>query len=492
MARRSLAAVFVALVVALAATTTGCASGGSSVSLKRERTGTVDWAPCSNVECGSLSVPLDYRHPSGRHIALALARLPATGKRIGVLFTNPGGPGASGVDFLRSADSVFPDEIRKSFDILAWDPRGVGASAPVQCLDHLDPFFAVDHDPHTAVAVARNVAASKALVAGCSHNSGPLLPYVSTTATVADLDAIRAAIGEQQISYIGFSYGTLIGQMYADRYPKRVRAMVLDGVVDPARSYAESSVDQAESFDTDLSAFFDHCRADAGCAFARGSDPATAYDDLTTTIAQEPIPGTVDGEARTLGPGEFDIGVASALYGGSDAYDTLAAALAQAARGIGDHMLELSDAYTGRQTGGKYTNETAASYAVGCIDSPAPPDVAAVQRLAARAQRVAPRFGATTVWLGLPCTVWPAPVVGKVAPIHAPDAPPILVVGTTHDPATPFAWAVSVAHQLDSGRLLSAVGTAHTAYGRSNECVDGHVDRYLLALVLPAPATTCP
>lgn len=488
MGRRPYAAVLVALILATAAT--ACA-GSDSVVLRNERTGSIDWKPCDHVECGSLSVPLDHARPAGPRITLALARLPAAHKSIGVLFTNPGGPGGSGVDILRDADQLFPSEIRDSFDIVSWDPRGVAASAPVKCGDDLDAFYAVDRDPTTPAAVAQNVAASKALVAACRRNSAPLLPYVSTVSTVRDLDAIRAAIGVEQISYAGFSYGTLIGALYADMFPSHVRAMVLDGAIDPARSYADTTLDQAKSFDDDLSAFFADCRADANCAFARGGDPAAAYDDLAATIAAEPIPGTVDGEHRTLGPGELDIGVASALYSGVDGYDQLATALAQAGRGVGDDMLALADAYTGRTTGGHYSNETAALYAVGCIDGPSPKTVAAVEQLAARARKVAPRFGPSTVWLGLPCAFWPVPPQGKGAPIHAAKAPPIVVVDTTHDPATPYAWGEALAAELRSGRLLTVEGSSHTSYGRGDACVDQAVDRYLVDLAVPAPGTRC-
>ena len=486
MGRRPYAAALVALTLAVPA----CAGNGS-VGLRNERTGTIEWKPCSRVECGRLSVPLDRAHPDGPRITLALARLPAAHKAIGVLFTNPGGPGGSGVDFLRDAAQVFPAAIRDSFDIVSWDPRGVGASAPVGCGDDLDAFYAVDRDPTTPVAVAQNVAAAKSFVAACRRNSANLLPYVSTVATVRDVDAIRAAIGVEQISYVGFSYGTLIGAVYADTFPSHVRAMVLDGAIDPARSYGETTLDQAKSFDDDLTAFFAHCRSDAHCAFARGGDPAAAYDSLVAMIAEERIPGTVDGEHRTLGPGELDIGVASALYAGTDGYDELATALAQAGRGVGDGMLVLADGYTGRTTGGHYSNETAASFAVGCIDGPAPKTVAAVEQLAARARRVAPRFGPSTVWLGLPCIFWPVPAQGKVAAIHASNAPPIVVVATTHDPATPYAWGRALAAELHSGRLLTAVGASHTAYGRGDSCVDQAVDGYLLDLTVPASGTRC-
>jgi pimeloyl-ACP methyl ester carboxylesterase len=279
--------------------------------------------------------------------------------------------------------------------------------------------------------------------------------------------------------------------MYADRYPTHVRAMVLDGVVDPARSYARSAIDQANSFDASLNAFFDHCRNDASCGFAHGADPAAAYDDLVGLVRNEPVPGNVHGESRMLGPGELDIGVASALYLGADAYDALAAALAQTASGNSSKMLELSDAYTGRRTGGKYTNETAVFYATSCLDAPAPPKVTDVERLAEQAARTAPHFGATNVWLGLPCTFWPVAAQGRVGPIHARRAPPILVVGALHDPATPYRWAVSVSTAMRTATLLTVDGTSHTSYARGNGCVDDTVDRYLVTLTVPGDGARC-
>jgi pimeloyl-ACP methyl ester carboxylesterase len=339
--------------------------------------------------------------------------------------------------------------------------------------------------------VAQNVDASRAFVAGCRQHSAAILPYLSTAASARDMDAIRAAIGVSQISYVGFSYGTFLGATYADMYPAHVRAMVLDGAIDPALSYADTSIDQAQSFEADLVAFFAYCAGASDCAFAHGSDPAAAYDDLAHNIAAESVPGVVNGEHRTLGPGELDLGVASALYSGADGYKALASALAEAARGAGSQMLALSDAYTGRLKNGKYSNETDAFYATGCIDAPAPTSVTAVAALAARAARVAPHFGASTVWLGLPCTYWPVVAEAAAAPIHAPGAPTIVVVGALHDPATPYAWAQSLAKELESGRLLTASGNSHTSYGRGDQCVDGTVDAYLLKLRPPAVGAQC-
>jgi pimeloyl-ACP methyl ester carboxylesterase len=461
------------------------------VHLQSERTGSVSWRPCGAIECGSLSVPRDETRPAGAQITLALGRLPATGRRIGVLFTNPGGPGGSGIEFLRAAAAVFPPEIRRAFDIISWDPRGVGASAPVTCGDDLDAFYAVDRSPDNAGEIRANVDAARAFVAACRASSAKLLPFLSTSATASDMDAIRVAIGEQQITYVGFSYGTYLGALYAQRFPTHVRAMVLDGAVDPSLSYNDATVQQAQGFERQLNAFFDACRVDRACGFASGADPRAAFESLARDVDAEPQFAEIDGEQRTLGPGEFDIGVATALYGGVQGRPALAAALAQTAGGLGNKLLELSDQYTGRSVGGRYTNETAALYAIGCLDGPSPPTVAAVEQLAARATAVAPHFGAATVWLGLPCTFWPAPAPRASSAIEARDAPPIVVVGTTGDPATPYAWAQSLARQLGSGHLLTFDGAGHTAYGRGSSCIDHAIDRYLLRLTVPVDGTRC-
>jgi len=330
-----------------------------------------------------------------------------------VLLTNPGGPGGSGVDLVRHADDVFGASVRDRFDIVSWDPRGVGAGTSVDCGDKLDYFYAVDRSNADASTMRKNVVAAKRLAAGCRRNSHGLLPFLSTRASVADMDAIRVAI--------------------------------------------------------------------------------TAFHDLTTSLAHETLPARVGGEQRTLGPGEANIGIATALYAGRgrSGWERLGNALRDAAQGDGSGLLALSDLYTGRQPGGRYDDETDAFYEIGCLDAPAPPTAAAVRRIAARAERVAPVFGASNAWLGLPCTFWPAKPDGNAGPIHAAGAPPILVIGTTDDPATPYASARALSRQLQSGRLLTYVGEGHTAYGRDDSCIDDKVDAYLISLRLPRVGTRC-
>jgi pimeloyl-ACP methyl ester carboxylesterase len=465
----------------------------STVSLHTETTGSITWKPCGRVQCATLQVPLNAEKRSGEHLSLALARLPATNKRgrRGVLFVNPGGPGGSGVEFLRTSAAVFSPTLRRDFDLVSWDPRGVGASTPIECGDHLDGFYAVDRDPKTATDQTAIERATRKFVAACVAASGSRLPYMSTRDGARDMDAIRRAMGEATISFFGFSYGTYLGALYAQMYPARVRAMVLDGAIDPARSYDQTTLDQARGFENELESFFSWCRTHDECGFAHGSDPRVAYDKLTEAIAAEPVATKVDGEDRTLGPGEFDIGVVSLLYNGEAGFDDLGAALADLARGGGGQLLHATDEYTERSKGGTYSNETAVLYATGCLDAPAPTTVTATERLAARAAEVSPHFGATTTWLGLPCALWPTRATHAPRSITAPGAPPIVVIGGKGDPATPYAWAQGLARELASGRLVTYNGDGHTSYARGNSCIDDAVDSYLVDLHVPPPDTTC-
>jgi len=459
----------------------GAASGRSGPALR--------WEDCgSGVECATLAVPVDYDRPDGPTLDLALKRRPATGDRVGVLLTNPGGPGVSGTELVDAAELYFSSRLLDRFDLVAWDPRGTGASAPVDCVDDLDFFYALDTSPDTPAEAQAVADAAARLVQGCEERSGELLPFLATRATVRDLDRIRSALGEEQVTYLGFSYGTYIGALYADMFPDRVRAMVLDGAVDPSLSFEEVSRDQARGFDAALAAFLDDC-ARTGCGFG-GDDPRRAYELLIKAIDAEELPAEVAGESRTLGPGEADIGVASALYTGEDGWRVLAGALRDAAQGDGSALLALADTYTGRQPGGAYSNQGEAFYAIGCLDTPSPRG-AELGRVADALAADAPFFGAATVYLSAPCAVWPVDAVGQPAPVRAAGAPPIVVLGTSNDPATPLKWAEGLASQLESGRLVVFEGEGHTAYGRGSGCVDGLVDTYLVDLEAPPAGTRC-
>ena len=489
------ATVLTAVVAALVLSLTSCSGddddsdNSSSTTQAGSAESALEWRECGDdVECGGLVVPLDHENPDGETITLALERRKASGDRIGALLANPGGPGASGMSMVDDAPSFFSDDILDHFDIVAWDPRGVGKSSPIECTDDLDFFFATDKSPDDDAEVEENVEASRRLVDDCKQQSEGLLPYLSSDATVQDMDKIREALGEEKLSYIGFSYGTFLGARYADRYPDNVRALVLDGALDPALDFEQVTREQAMAFEAALNAFFENCKEE-GCGFG-GDDPRSAYEKLSAQIDAETLPGEVGGEERELGPGEFDLGSATALYAGTAGWEVLADALRDAARGDGSLMLSLSDAYTTREPGGEYSNEFEAFLGIGCLDSPAP----SIDELATMADEIAtdaPFFGEATAWLSAPCSLWPVPAVITPGPIAAKGAPPIVVLGTTNDPATPLKWAVSLADALESGHLVVFEGEGHTAYAQGDECVDDAVDSYLIDLRVPEDGLRC-
>lgn len=463
------------------------AAPGSRPALRASLT----WRQChsATVQCATLRVPLDYAHPKGRQISLALERFRATTRRrVGSLLVNPGGPGASGLELAESARQVFPSKLLARFDIVGWDPRGVGKSAPVHCRRDLDPVFHLDYSPDTPGEEQALADASKQLAESCSKASGALLANVSSSNTARDMDRIRAALGEKKLTYLGFSYGTYLGTLYADRFPKRVRALVLDGAVDPALTAEQTAIQQAAGLDKALNAFFAECRAEKSCPFYSGGNPAKAYDQLVARVERQPLDG---GGGRKVGPGEFDLGVATTLYAGREGWSLLAGALAEAQRGDGSALLEFSDEYVGRDASGNYDNSQPAFWSIGCLDTPSPAGVAGFEAVAKQAAAVAPHFGPSTVNLGLVCAFWPFPPVGKPGPIPAKGAPPILVVGTKDDPITPVAWAQGLAGELDSGHLLLTEGEGHSAFGRLNACVDNAVIAYLVSLKLPSDGLVC-
>jgi pimeloyl-ACP methyl ester carboxylesterase len=453
----------------------------------------LDWHGCTGGECATLAAPLDYAHPELGRVQLALLRVKARkpGTRVGSLLVNPGGPGASGISLVRSLPPTLPQELRDRFDIVGWDPRGTGASTGVDCGDRLDYLFAPDASPETVAAQQALEAASKQFADACAARSSALLPFISSAATAQDMDLIRAGLGEPKLTYLGYSYGTYLGTLYAHAFPGRVRALVLDGAVDPALSARDVTIQQAQGFERALDAFLADCANDRGCAFFSGGNPRRAFDALAAGVDAAPIPGRLDGRARSLGPTQFEIGVSTALYGGRGAWPDLAFALAHAARGDGSDLLRLFDTYVNRMPDGRYTNEYAAFLAISCLDGPALGDLATIRQVEVDARAAAPHFGAGNVGLGVACAFWPVPPVGGPGPIAAPGSPPIVVVGTTGDPATPVAWARGLATELGSGRLLLHRGEGHTAFPAGDHCLDPAIVRYLVDAVAPLDGTSC-
>ena len=451
------------------------------------------WKDCDGAgfQCATLTVPLVAGDPAKGTVGLALTRKRAIdqGRRIGSLVVNPGGPGASAVGYLQAAFAQIPAGVRTRFDLVAFDPRGVGRTAPVRCgsTEELDRYFAVDPSPDDAAELRVLEQSNADLVAGCARRSGATLPHVSTADAARDLDAVRAAVGDPKLTYLGYSYGTSIGAAYLEQFPTRVRAMVLDGGLDPTLTWDRLLEGQSKGFDRALEAFFADCER-TRCAYRQAvtGDLGQAYDRLAAEVERTPLSGDA---SRDVGPSEFSLGVGAGLYSRRNGWPAIADALTAAESGDGAPLLALNDAYLDRSASG-YQNVSEANLSVNCIDRPWPRETAPYLALAERVRKDAPRFGPAIALSGLACAEWPVAPVSSPRAATGEGAPPVVVIGTTGDPATPYAWSVALADQLASGVLLTYRGDGHTVYRNgAPSCVRTPVDAYLLTAKAPAPRT---
>ena len=452
------------------------------------------WKRChgGGAQCAKLAVPLDDTVVGGPTIDLALVRIPARDpdRRIGSLLVNPGGPGAPGTDFAVDVAPSLPGEIQDRFDIVGFDPRGVGRSAGVDCTDNLDPFYALDWTPDDAAGRQALEAGVRAIVDACVQSDGAVLPYLGTDRVARDLDLMREALGDDKLTYLGFSYGTYIGAQYAAQFPDRVRALVLDGPVDPALDAEAVQVQQAVAFERSLRLFLKDCARNSDCAFHNDGKPGAAYDRLRARIDQAPVAASDAGTGRTLNATLFDIGVTELLYSGEDAWPYLADALAAAEAGDGSDLVNEADLYTGRSGNGTYDDLQEGFWAVGCVDGPDVGGVDGLRAIEEAAARAAPRLGRSVVNNSLACAFWPVPSQPPAA-LHAPTSAPLLVLGTRDDPATPLRWAKGLTTELGSATLVSVGGSRHTAFAVGNQCVDDIVVRYLVDNVAPKRGERC-
>ncbi len=448
-------------------------------------TGALTWLSLSGNESTTVTVPLDYGHPSAGTIKLTVVRrkAPDPSQRIGTLFLNPGGPGGSGVAMLSGADSLLPPEILDRFDLVSWDPRGVGFSRGLTCPDQatIAKVEALDPTPTTPAARAQYRTVFDEVAAQCQSASGDLLPYLSEANTARDMDAIRAAMGEATISYWGWSYGTYLGYLYATMFPTRLRAAILDGPVDPTLDLMGRDDGQARGFQ----AVFDHeialCAAARACPFYNGGNPAKAYSDLMARLDRQPIASGLG----QLGPGEATTGILTYLY--SHDAQPLMQALADAQRGDGSTLLGMANVYFAQVQLGSYL-------ATSCLDVAHLPTPSAIDAAFAATEAAAPEFAGQVVLTdAYGCLDWPA--AANQVEVGAPPAglPPILVLASTHDPATPLFGAQPLADALATGIVLTRDGLGHTT-GSSiveNQCLADAATAYLLELKTPARGTVC-
>ncbi|AYY11717.1 alpha/beta hydrolase [Actinobacteria bacterium YIM 96077] len=459
-------------------------------------TQSLEWDECGEQQlCSTLDVPLDYDEPAGQQIEITVLRVPATGDDpIGSLIVNPGGPGASGVEYARNAHAAASEQVRERFDIVGFDPRGVGQSVPVDCLDdeQLDEFVAQDMSAEDDESLAELEASMEQFIQGCEDRSGDLLPHIGTDNVARDMDILRSALGDEELTYLGKSYGTFVGAVYADLFPDRVGRMVLDGAVDPLLDSAEVALGQAEGFQEAFDAFLDWC-LEQDCPLGTSEEEARDnLDEFISGLEDNPLP--TDDEQRPLtGPLAFQ-GIILPLYLATDeGYPTLLSALDAAINDDdGSVLLQLADLYLNRTPEGQYEgNQNEAIIAVNCLDRPTDVTVDEAREMAEEFEDASPIFGQFMAWGDLACDEWPVESDYDRTQISGTGADPILVLGTTGDPATPFEWAESLAEQLDSATLLTYDAFVHTAYLSGSDCVDDTVDEYLLEGTPPEEDLVC-
>jgi pimeloyl-ACP methyl ester carboxylesterase len=462
--------------------------------------GSLSWAACADrvaslagLECATLPVPLDPANSDGETIELAVARSESTGseqERIGSLVLNPGGPGGSGIEFLTNAAAAFPESLTDRFDLVSFDPRGVGESTPVRCIDDAtkDEQLTGDLSPDTDAELDAALEDQEEFLDGCRENSGALLEHMSTADVAADMDVLREALGDDQLTYLGYSYGTSIGAVYATLFPDNVRAMVLDGSVSPSASEEQQLLAQARGFERTFDNFVASCDAEPECALA--PDAAGAVAAARQQLETSPVEVETESGTRVLGPDLFDLAVATALYD-TTLWGSLAASIADLDDGGASTLLSLVDRQTGRQPDGSYDNSSDAQTMVACADSPERPTVDEATESARRILDAAPTFGGITAFGALGCAGWPL-AANPLPEITGADAPTVLVVGTVGDPATPYEWSEEMTAALESAVLLTYEGDGHTAFLRGGPCIEDAVVEYLVDLVVPPAGTRCP
>ncbi|MFE4455067.1 alpha/beta hydrolase [Streptomyces sp. NPDC056796] len=473
----------------------------------------LDWKPCpapseaqgsgtspsplpggTKWECSFMDVPLDYADPGGRTIELALIRAAAKDRdrRIGSLIFNFGGPGGSGVATLPSFGTAY-DTLRTRYDLVSFDPRGVGRSDGVECADDraLDARYEQDGTPDDAAEQKAFAQDQKSYIADCEKNSGPVLPYVGTTNAARDMDLMRQVLGDDKLYYFGISYGTELGGVYAHLYPRKVGRAVLDAVVDPTEDSLESSLGQARGFQLALDNFTADCASRDDCKLP-GTTARQVQDGiaaLLTKLEKKPVPGLGD---RELTETQATTGIASALYS-KETWPLLEQGIDEADGNNGGLLLALADSLNGRSANGHYDNSNAANTAINCADSKQRYTLEQTRKALPEFRKASPVFGDYLAWGLMACTGWPVSGAWDTPDVSAPGSAPILVIGNTGDPATPYSGAKAMAAELGKGVgvELTYKGQGHGAYNSGSTCVQSDVDAYLLEGKVPKAGTVC-
>jgi len=453
----------------------------------------LNWSQCyDNFECSYLQVPVDYSNFREGRFRLHVLRLKAIDQKnkIGSLVINPGGPGASGVDYAYNAEYIFGPSLLEKYDIVGFDPRGIGGSDPIRCLtdSQTDASFAADSKPDNQKELNTLISEMRQYVSRCESKTKDILHY-STADSARDMDLLRSALGQKKLNYLGVSYGTYLGTLYADYFPNKVGRMVLDGAISPIVSSTEQNLMQAIGFDSALNAFIADCYKHLDCVLEQPVEKAQKqFISLFKKASINPLLGT---NGRPVTESLVVLGTAYTLYDRSTGWPQLRGALKEAFSGNGQEFLSLADDYAQRNGDGTYnTNETDAQFVIDCLDWKGPRTTAEIVDEAKVFAEKAPVFGPYLAYSGLSCQFFPklsiaSPVIKKIS------TSPILIVGTTRDPATPYKWALDLHNTILNSRLISLNGDGHTGYGHGSSCVDSAVDHYLLTGTAPALDLAC-
>jgi pimeloyl-ACP methyl ester carboxylesterase len=454
---------------------------------------TLSWADCFQGKCTTVEVPIDYAKPKGDTLRLAVKLIPSSGDGGRSLFYNPGGPGAAAIPYADQMRNSLGGDVLDHFELVFVDPRGVGRSTPIDCLsDHdLDHFIASDPTPDNRTEKAAYQSSNINFGKGCEDKSGPLSAHISTEEAVRDFDIVRALLGSKTLDWFGSSYGSQLGATYATLFPKRVGRMVLDGASDPSLTAEEASFAQNRGFQRALDDYIKSCVTQSTCPLGR--DAEAAQQKLIRFIDARDADPLKTGEERDLTQGLAMYGLFYPLYS-EQMWPILTAALAAAFRGDGSILLRLAGAYFQITADGAYSENLAeANPAINCLDVDAV-DKSSVQEVEAsipRFTKASRLFGRAMAWQALTCTGWPIASVHHQIDIGAASSKPIVVLGTTRDPATPYESAVALTKQLGSAVLLTREGDGHTAYTSGNRCIKKAVDAYLVDGTVPKDGTIC-
>ncbi|MES1212506.1 MAG: alpha/beta hydrolase, partial [Leifsonia sp.] len=463
--------------------------------LQRFYSQVLKWTSCSSsFQCTEVTAPMNWKAPSQATIKLALIRKPATGHRLGSLLVNPGGPGASGYDFVRDSLTYAVDStLRSNYDIVGFDPRGVGHSSAVNCggptvLDHFN-YDIVPGTPGSDAWIADVESENGQFGQDCLDHTGPLLQYVDTDSAARDMDLLRAVLGDKKLNYLGYSYGTLLGATYAELYPSKTGRLVLDGALDPATTDFDVTDTQAKGFESAFRAYLKDCIGQADCPFKGTVDQAMAQTgQLLKQLQASPL---TNSDGRQLGAYTMFVAIILPLYN-KDNWPYLNQLFDDVRKGSARIAFILADSYNDRNDDGTYaSNSTEAFVSINCLDYVSDSSIDTMRTQAAQLAKDAPTFGPLRAYGGTSCAKWPFAATRVRGPIAADGSGDILVVGTTNDPATPYVWAQNLSKELQHGHLITYHGEGHTAYNKSNSCVDDAVDDYFIDGTVPAADPDC-